>query len=566
MSPNFIFGMAEATLVLILASATAQGAEKHRRLCGTVDTRIDVALEVHERGVRLRRKLAEPRASRVERAGNLAIIDAAPSIVLPPNRVDLQGMTLRFSTNGGSSYAVSRERSTLDRTIGRTYNFGDDDTRTIDLSFPFTYYGRRREVVHVNSNGNITFGQSDFDYLSSNNDMLDEPARIAPFFADLDPSAGGTVRIASQPDRLVVTWERVPEWSTRNENTFQVELRDDSDIVMRFGDRLDARAAVVGLGSGTRAGARIVDLSQTTTVSAGALFERFFPDPVVDTVETVRRFYQEFSDIYDTVILWTNFRSDLDDAFAYHVLVRNDVQGIGKEIRNRGGAWGSRGKLQSFVLMGDLNRYPDDPHAPIQRDWVNALALLAHEVGHRWLAFARILDGGAPSSALLGRQDSHWSFFLDSSASFLEGNDFEEESPGRFRSVAVHSAYSRLDLYLMGLASAGEVSPFTVIADGSGTDDYGQALTNESYPSRGAVVRGTGKRVLIDDVIGAEGPRVPNVDQSPKRFRHAFILLAEGGNPPSGATLSKLDAIRTAWEGYFQAKTLGRATADATLE
>ena len=38
--------------------------------------------------------------------------------------------------------------------------------------------------------------------------------------------------------------------------------------------------------------------------------------------------------------------------------------------------------------------------------------------------------------ALLGRDDVHWSFFFDSDASHLEGNDLEDVGDGSFRSVA----------------------------------------------------------------------------------------------------------------------------------
>ena len=61
----------------------------------------------------------------------------------------------------------------------------------------------------------------------------------------------------------------------------------------------------------------------------------------------------------------------------------------------------------------------------------------------------------AISDQLLGRQRAHWSFFMDSDGSVMEGNEIEDLGGGTFRTTVATEKYSRLDLYAMGLATRG---------------------------------------------------------------------------------------------------------------
>ncbi|MGH9391734.1 MAG: FtsX-like permease family protein, partial [Vicinamibacteria bacterium] len=66
--------------------------------------------------------------------------------------------------------------------------------------------------------------------------------------------------------------------------------------------------------------------------------------------------------------------------------------------------------------------------------------------------------------------------------------------------VETVSRYSRLDLYLMGLAEASEVAPFFVVTGASATL-FGEPLDNESTPREGIVITGTRTDLTIDEVI-----------------------------------------------------------------
>src|SRR5262249_25431795 len=121
--------------------------------------------------------------------------------------------------------------------------------------------------------------------------------------------------------------------------------------------------------------------------------------------------------------------------------------------------YGSAGRLESFVTMDFVLKYPDDPNAKTLGT-NNTLSIMGQEVGHRWGAYARFKDGAATSDELLGRDLAHGSFFLDSDASHLEGNDIADLGGGQFRTVAATQRYSPLDQYLMGVRPAAEVLPF----------------------------------------------------------------------------------------------------------
>jgi len=159
---------------------------------------------------------------------------------------------------------------------------------------------------------------------------------------------------------------------------------------------------------------------------------------------------------------------------------------------------------------------------------------------------------------LLGRQSSHWSFFLDTDASFLEGNEIIEESPGRFRTVETVSRYSRLDLYLMGLADASEVAPFFVVT-GASAIAFGEPLDNESTPREGVTITGTRTDLVIDEVIRALGERRPRVGEAQSTFRHAWVLFSRAGEPPTSEQVALLQDARNAFLGFFDEITLGRA-------
>jgi len=177
------------------------------------------------------------------------------------------------------------------------------------------------------------------------------------------------------------------------------------------------------------------------------------------------------------------------------------------------------------------------------------------------LAFLRFRNAsGASSDLLLGRDRAHWSFFFDSDASVMEGNDIEDVGGGSFRTVGTVQRYGPLDLYAMGLIGESEMPPLFVVENPTGaTQD------RESSPQTGVTFRGTRHDLTIADVIAAVGRRRPPSSQSPRLFRQAFVYVVSPGRIPDQASLDKLELIRAAWEPFFASATGDRMSIDTRL-
>jgi subtilase family serine protease/flagellar hook assembly protein FlgD/WD40 repeat protein len=281
-----------------------------------------------------------------------------------------------------------------------------------------------------------------------------------------------------------------------------------------------------------------------------------------------QRFYATHGDFYDFLVVFTNFEFETGDAVAFHNLVRNDVQGIGKPIVDNGWLFGSPGRLRGYVDMAALTRYGSQPLSIRPgvalstqigtRGFDDTLGVLSHEIGHQWLAQARYLDGsGQASGALLGRDGAHWSYLLDSDASFMYGADWAEQSPGQFRAERVMERYSALDLYLMGLLKASEVPPFSLLRN--------PAIDVSQLSTEGALVQATAETVTIAQAVAAMGARQPDEHASPKTFRAGFVLLTAPGVEPSAEDLEAVERVRRAFAGRFFALTRGAALVDTNL-
>jgi len=526
-----------------------------------------------------KRKTAELPAANMD-IGQIAVIEDNGTLLMGArnNPFDLDGISLEFLPRGADAYDVACGPFAFDATAGTPVALGDDTCTYVGFTggFTFPFYGTAYTGVYICSNGCLTLEEEDEVYFQpSVAEFLYEEPRVGVFYADIDPTRGGLVTYRQEPAVFVATWAGVSEYREAgdplNSNTFQIRLESTGRIVFSY-NGIDAAEAVVGLSPGGETGVSTLDYTaECPAYPVGpAMLERFetadSTDPEVDCVLVSRLFYSTHTDVYDYLILFTDFDVSLDDAFAFEITVRNDVRGLGDMLAGGDGddlfdntsSFGSAGRLQSFMNMGEVSRYPTDPYQPMLRT-NSAMALLAHEAGHRWLAFVRFMDGGEPSSLLLGRQLAHWSFLLDSDASFMEGNEWRDNADGSFTTVAATERYSPLDLYLMGVVPPEDVPPFFVITDPDPPLDPGLA------PTLDVTVSGGAKWVTLDDVVAAEGPRVPSWQTAQRRFRQAFVLLVENGGTPKPESIDKLDTLRTAWESFFSQVTGGGASVDTSL-
>ena len=484
-------------------------------------------------------------------------------LIAPANAFDLRGTGLRFARNGSGGYDVTRIDGTFRSALGTRLTLTDDDSRQVDVPFAFLFYGQTHQTAFVNSDGNITFEQEDRSSSDRNvARVLTGPPRVAPFFVDLDPTTGtGRVFANAGADQYTVTWCGVRGFDSTRTTTAQMTLLPDGAIEFKYGDPITLADAIVAVSPGRTGDFSPVNLSNPSSSGNGAVGERFAEDQQIDTVEIARKFYRTHADDFDQLILWTDQRL-VNDAFAYEVTVTNRIGGLGLQLFEASRDFGSAGRLESYALMDFIGKYPDNPRTRVLGE-NSTLSVLAHEAGHRWLALFEFRDHtGRQSDALLGRQLSHWSFFFDSDASVMEGNDIEDLGGGSFRTVAAVERYSLLDQYAMGLIPASQVPAFFYVQN---PVNVIPARDSDDAPEVGVRFNGTRRDVLIQDIIAIHGDRVPSSAESPREHRQAFVFIVSAGRTLDNAHVDKIDRIRREWEGYFQQATDGRMRVRTTL-
>jgi prenyltransferase beta subunit len=263
-----------------------------------------------------------------------------------------------------------------------------------------------------------------------------------------------------------------------------------------------------------------------------------------------REFFKTHPDEYDILVVFSNFDFQMleHEAAAFFTGVRNDVSGIGMEIYDNSQLYGSDGKLQGIIDMGNIRNIVSDPLAP---GFELTMGVLSHEFLHRWAAHVGFQKEGGPIlTDLIGKANSHWSFLLDTSGSLLYGNRWQDNGDGTFTSLHGFKYYSPLDLYLMGLIDKSEVAPMLLI--GNPDIDHGR------LPEPDVTIEGTPQFITIDDIIRAEGERIPDVERSKKDFRFGCILITRPGTF-TGDELYCIRKIMKHWVIWFSGLTGAKA-------
>jgi hypothetical protein len=308
-------------IAIALSIGSFSSAElKEAALCGTFPGRGRLELAKHSAVRERLGRRGGPRAlqaPRLEVSGDLALMTDDGTIVSEANPFDLRERTLVFSPAGSRGFLYRAGGGGIDAGAGDGIGIGDDVSRIFDLSFDFPFLGQSYRRLFLNSDGNLSFVEGDSASTERSLErFLSGPPRIALFFADLDATAGGEVRVLNVPDRFVVTWDAVPEWGKEEPSTFQIEIVRDGTIYMRYGAIVSAASGIVGVAPGGGGGGEVslVDLGGEPRELAGAIAERFLRGRAIDNLAVSRSFYRELADSYDSLVVWTNFDSDEDDA------------------------------------------------------------------------------------------------------------------------------------------------------------------------------------------------------------------------------------------------------------
>jgi uncharacterized protein (TIGR03437 family) len=546
-------------------------------VCGTYPESWREDLDLHQRFER--RLAAKPRAARAAAArrdadiGNVAVLENDDSIFGRRNPFNLDGFQVTFTPNG-DRYDYTSGRGGFDQTAAAAgaavTGLGDDDTRRLVLPFPFRFYGNEYREFWLNSDGNITFtAGDDASSARSLGRMSGGPPRIAALFSDLDPSVtSGSIRIDSTAAALTITWLRVPEFSdfgNGRPQTFQMRLTPDGKIGFAW-EGVNIADGVVGISPGDTATRALLTTFATTPTgsSASMIAERFGDAQALDLVAASRRFYETHDDAYDYLAFFNaNGVQPGSGVLAFETSVRTHRLGIGDTPIDVGRQYGSANRLQAVLNMGPVSNYPSNPNAahPLRFSTGDTgLTVLAHEIGHLFLAFSSIRNPANPAARpMLGRQLFHWNFRFNSDASILEGNRIRDDGPNanpRFVTTATVQGFSALDQYLMGLRPAEEVEPTFLVEN---------ATTTAIDPRVGVGFNGDRREIRVDDLIAVDGRRIPDHTVEQRRYRIAFILIVPEGGTASATDLALLERYREALETSWPRYTNDRGAMDGTL-
>lgn len=283
--------------------------------------------------------------------------------------------------------------------------------------------------------------------------------------------------------------------------------------------------------------------------------------------EVAREFYRHHPDAYDMLVLWGG--PEFAPGHAYYWPVKNDVRGIGYsrdgvELFDDSAAFGSA-NLQGIIWIGpDWITNADEGQGPR-----SVLGILAQETGHRWAATMRFREevSGADSSSLL--EDScHWSRYLDAGASPMGGNQWDPLGGSLYQSLPVDRVeYCDLDLYAMGLISAGEVGPVRLLVNARSPDAEGGEASSKAISKllEPVTVRAEVREVAIEQIIEALGERDPDAGFSAKRIRQAWIYVYQEPEPLVHSGLERLVGFQHQWGDFFSRATGGRSMMDSSL-
>ena len=195
-----------------------------------------------------------------------------------------------------------------------------------------------------------------------------------------------------------------------------------------------------------------------------------------------------------------------------------------------------------------------------------AMSQIGHEMGHRWSAFVSAKVGG--ETIQLG--PTHWArglqapvafpYLRPTEASAMGGGVWQDNFDGTYTQLdddyyVPATGWSYLDLYLMGLASPAEVPDFFILRNlvAAGRDANGHAIFKADRV-----------KVTIQDVIAAEGPRLPDTEKSQKQFNTGIVVIVEHGQKPSKELIERANGIRERWIDYWSVTTGRRSTMTAT--
>lgn len=553
---------------------------------------------------------------RISVKGSLIVLELNAGALGTVNLFNLTGRTLRFVPDG-AKYRVENVGLDWDPDYGPELTGAE--VKLQNFAFPFS--GKQWNSLLVGATGSIRFGGSEqqaaldpyghrdagvilgrFDQLADVPGTLGDQAPAICVF--LKPRMSGHRYVKQLADRVVITWDLTEPFGGLLDfgwfptvNRFQATLHRDGTIEMSY-KQLAAKDAIVGIypqnsGSAKPEAVHFSSLSRNDRPLA-AMYESFHylrpPNPQ-DLSCTV---IQALGDKFDFLAYYSDFRIDSQEAsppsdgpIGGHVTGIGDTQHEQTAAVLKSRCTAGRFQLGYFepVYVGANEAQaappdgaPADSKSNLAFYWPllsaaspnynpppynYAVGHLGHEVGHRWAAYVSAKINGKTVS--LGTWP-HWApglqspvafpYSLPSEASTLGGSVWQDNLDGTYTLLrdgyfVPAEGYSYLDLYLMGLIPASEVPDFFLLSNlvPAGKDANGHSI-----------FRADREKVTIENVIAAEGPRLPGVGHSQRDFNTGIVLIVEHGKTPSQELLRRSAGIQRQWIQFWKTATGNRAS------
>jgi uncharacterized protein (TIGR03437 family) len=179
--------------------------------------------------------------------------------------------------------------------------------------------------------------------------------------------------------------------------------------------------------------------------------------------------------------------------------------------------------------------------------------VMSHEIGHRWLAYINWPDATNPQSGdLLDSPEAHWSFLFNDNASFMLGDQIQNNGNGTFTTIANTLQYQPLDQYLMGLIAPSQVPASFLVTNAN--------FSQNTFPEDGVNITGTAVPVTIAQIIQANGARLPPSTMSPHSYNVAIVYVLQQGSTLNQSDVTHLQNFQAGYDAYWNTATGGLAT------
>jgi len=262
-----------------------------------------------------------------------------------------------------------------------------------------------------------------------------------------------------------------------------------------------------------------------------------------------QEFYKNHADKYDMLIVFSDTYVDTgSDVSAFNLSVKNEVKGINKHLFDNSDLFGSNGKLTSYIDMAEVGRWDLDSSSA---NYYKVMNTALHEIMHQWVVGIHVMDNGVSSDIFIGHKNSHWSALLDSDASLMYGQDWMEVADDQYLAYDERQRYSALDLYLAGFYHENEVGPIHYIESAD--------LEKTAIYQKGVRIVGKERIFSIEDVIAAEGKRIPDYQAAQKKFKIGLLYLTKNSEVPDSGIVHNLNKFAEDLSLRFAHYTGGRA-------